>query len=195
MSGPGNQPRFYVRDAAQADLESVLAMKAAAWREAYGHLRDESFFAAAEATLPQQVEYWRRELGRGTDLWLAEDARGRCVGLASTGPAPTAGDADPSAGAGASAPGDPVAEPVDTALPSLELRALYVLAEAQGSGVTDALLTRAVGTVPCWVRVISVNDRARAFYRRHGFVDVGAPVPMTGPWAGLDEQLMVRRGA
>ena len=195
MSGPGNQPRFYVRDAAQADLESMLVMKAAAWREAYGHLRDESFFAAAEATLPQQVEHWRRQLGRGTELWLAEDARGRCVGLASAGPAPIAGGADPAAGPGATVPGNPVAESVDTGLPSLELRALYVLAEAQGSGVPEALLARAVGIVPCRVRVISVDDRARAFYRRHGFVDVGVPVPMTGPWAGLDEQLMVRRGA
>ncbi|MCY1157444.1 MAG: N-acetyltransferase, partial [Citricoccus sp.] len=87
MSGPPDQTRFYVRDAAQADLEAVLATKARAWREAYGHLRDEAFFAAAEATLPQQAEHWRRELARGTDLWLAEDARGRCVGLASAGPA------------------------------------------------------------------------------------------------------------
>ena len=63
MSGPGNQPRFYVRDAAPADLESVLAMKAAAWREAYGHLRDESFFAAAEAMTTYLLERKYRRIG------------------------------------------------------------------------------------------------------------------------------------
>jgi GNAT superfamily N-acetyltransferase len=80
-------------------------------------------------------------------------------------------------------------------LPSLELRALYVLAEVYGTGVADALLTCAVGDAPCRVWVLSADDRARAFYRRQGFVDHGDPAPMTGPWAGLDEQLMVRRGA
>ncbi|MGD6980019.1 MULTISPECIES: GNAT family N-acetyltransferase [Citricoccus] len=200
MSGSGNQARFYVRDAAQADLEAVLAMKAVAWREAYGHLRDEPFFTAAESTLPHQVEHWRRELARGTELWLAEDARGRCVGLASAGPVVTPVAPDPAAGPGVSGPGatgsgEAGAGPVDAGLPPLELRALYVLSEAQGSGVADALLARAVGSSPCRVRVVSADERARAFYRRHGFADVGAPVPMTGPWAGLDEQLMVRRGA
>ncbi|MDI3329919.1 MAG: GNAT family N-acetyltransferase [Micrococcus sp.] len=196
MSGAGKQPRYYVRDAAQADLEAVLAMKAAAWREAYGHLRDEAFFAAAEATLPQQVEHWRRELERGTELWLAEDAHGRCVGLASAGPAREAsprpsGGAPRAANAGTGAPVDPAGP----GLPSLELHALYVLAEAQGTGVADALMARAVGPAPCRLWVLAVNDRARAFYRRHGFVDVDAPQPMSGPWEGLDAQLMVRRGA
>jgi GNAT superfamily N-acetyltransferase len=182
VSGPGNQPRYYVRGAAQADLEAVLAMKAAAWREAYGRLRDESFFAAAEATLPQQVEHWRCELERGAELWLAEDAHGRCVGLASAGP-----PRDPE--------GQVVAGAPSTGLPPLELRALYVLAEAQGTGVADALLTRAIGDAPCRLWVLAVNERARSFYRRHGFVDVDAPQPMTGPWSGMDAQLMVRRGA
>nr|WP_183529539.1 GNAT family N-acetyltransferase [Micrococcus sp. TA1] len=171
-------------------------MKAVAWREAYGHLRDEPFFTAAEATLPQQVEHWRRELARGTELWLAEDARGRCVGLASAGPLVTADAPDPAAGPGATGSWEAgVVGSVDAGLPPLELRALYVLAEAQGSGVADALLARAVGSSPCRVRIVSADECARAFYRRHGFAEVGAPVPMTGPWAGLDEQLMVRRGA
>ncbi len=177
MNAAGNQPRYYVRDAAQADLEAVLTMKAAAWREAYSRLRDDSFFAAAEATLPQQVDHWRRQLARGTRLWLAEDAHGRCVGLASAGPPREQED------------------PAAADLPSLELHALYVLAQAQGTGVADALLARAVGDAPCRLWVLAVNGRARAFYRRHGFVDVGAPESMAGHWAGLDAQLMVRRGA
>lgn len=177
MRRAGTPPRHYVRDAAQADLEAVLATKAAAWREAYGPYRDEAFFAAAERTLPQQLEHWRGELARGTALWLAEDAGGRCVGLAAAGAARERGRALP--------PG----------LPGLELSALYVLAEAHGTGVADALLERAIGRQACLVWVVTANERARAFYRRHGFVDHGDPAPMSGPWAGLDEQLMVRRGA
>ena len=43
------------------------------------------------------------------------------------------------------------------------------------------------------LRVLAENPRAVAFYAKHGFAAVGAPEPMTGPWAGLHEQLMVRR--
>ena len=203
MSRNGNQPRYYVRDAAQADLEAVLAMKTAAWRQAYGHVRDEAFFAAAEASLPHQLEHWRRELERGTELWLAEDAHGRCVGMASAGPAREAARPHrrPDAvGAQAEAMTSDArlrapAEAAQTALPGRELYALYVLAEAHGTGVADALLARAVGDGPCRLWVLAVNGRARAFYRRHGFADIDVPQPMSGPWEGLDAQLMVRRGA
>ncbi|MFB9072981.1 GNAT family N-acetyltransferase [Citricoccus parietis] len=149
-------------------------MKARSWREAYGHLRDESFFAAAEATLDRQVEHWRRLLAQGQVLWMAEDSRGRCVGLAAAGP---------------------VQDPQDADLPQTQLSALYVLAEAHGSGVADALLERAIGDDPCRLWVVEDNARAQSFYRRHGFAAVGDPVPLDGPWAGLTERLMVRRGA
>jgi GNAT superfamily N-acetyltransferase len=181
--------RYYVRDAAPADLEAVLTMKAASWREAYGGVRDEAFFAAAEATLDRQIEFWARFLAEGKTLWLAEDTRGRCVGTAAAGPVvqapPDEVDA-PDGSLGASGTGP---------LPELQLYSLYVLASAQGSGVADALLERAIGESPCLLWVLAGNGRAQAFYRRHGFADVGAPVPMDGPWAGLEEQLMVRRGA
>lgn len=166
--------RYYVRDAAPADLEAVLSMKARSWREAYGHLRDESFFAAAEATLDRQAEHWRGLMAKGQVLWMAEDSRGRCVGLAAAGP---------------------VQDPQDADLPQTQLSALYVLAEAQGSGVADALLERAIGDSPCLLWVVEDNARAQSFYRRHGFAAVGDPVPLDGPWAGLTERLMVRRGA
>lgn len=176
--------RYFVRDAAAADLETVLAMKAAAWREAYGQLRDESFFERAEATLDRQVEHWRDQLTAGHTLWMAEDSRGRCVGMAAAGPA------RPHAERGAAG-----AQLDGPELPGTEIYAVYVLAEAQGSGVADALMARAVGTGPCLLWVLAGNARAHSFYARQGFTAVGDPVPMDGPWVGLDEQLMVRRGA
>jgi GNAT superfamily N-acetyltransferase len=161
-------------------------MKARSWREAYGHLRDESFFAAAEATLDRQVEHWRGLMAHGQVLWMAEDSRGRCVGLAAAGPVQDAQKPQDAQDA---------QEPQDAALPQTQLSALYVLAEAQGRGVADALLERAIGDSPCLLWVVEDNARAQSFYRRHGFAAVGAPVPMDGPWAGLTERLMVRRGA
>ncbi|XKH57737.1 GNAT family N-acetyltransferase [Citricoccus nitrophenolicus] len=175
--------RYYVRDAAPADLEAVLSLKARAWREAYGHLRDESFFAAAEATLDRQAEHWRGLMAKGQVLWMAEDARGRCVGLAAAGSVQDPQDLH-----------DPQ-DPQDADLPQTQLSALYVLAEAQGSGVADALLERAIGDSPCRLWVVEDNARAQSFYRRHGFAAEGEPVPLDGPWAGLTQQLMVRRGA
>lgn len=177
-TGP-DAARYFVRDAAEADLEDVLTMKAAAWREAYGHLRDEGFFAAAEATLDRQVEHWRRLLAAGQRLWLAEDAGGRCVGMAAAGPVQHP-------------PGPGVER---GGWPEVQLYSLYVLSEAQGTGVADALLERAIGSGDCLLWVLTRNERARAFYSRHGFAAVGDPEPMDGPWAGLDEQLLVRRGA
>ena len=44
-----------------------------------------------------------------------------------------------------------------------------------------------------WLGVNQNNGRAQRFYAKHGFAAVGAPEPMNGPWAGLHEQLMVRR--
>lgn len=167
-------PRYMVREAAQADLPELLAMKAASWREAYGHLREESFFQAAESTLDRQVEHWRTLLRTGTSVWLAEDERGRFVGIASAGPA------------------RPDRVPDRRDLPATELTTLYVLIEAQGTGVADALIARALEAAPAFLHVVSVNARARAFYRRHGFHDDGPPTPLDGAWAGLSEQLMVR---
>lgn len=175
--------RYFVREAAAADLEAVMAMKAAAWREAYGHLREESFFDRAEATLEAQVEHWRGQLNTGRTLWLAEDARGRCVGMAAAGPARDQATA-----------GSQESQESQAELPGTELYALYVLAAAQGAGVADALLARAVGAESCRVWVLAENARARSFYARHGFEAVGGPEPVDGPWAGLDEQLLVRRG-
>ena len=62
-----------------------------------------------------------------------------------------------------------------------------------GEGPDPAVGHAVVGDRPAVLRVLAENPRAVAFYAKHGFAAVGAPEPMTGPWAGLHEQLMVRR--
>ncbi|WBL19579.1 GNAT family N-acetyltransferase [Citricoccus sp. NR2] len=188
---PG-ESRYYVRAADPADLPAVLAMKLASWREAYGELRDAEFFDRAEATLEQQVEHWAGLQHRGTGIWLAEDLTDRVVGMASLDPGETGELGEPGA------PGP------------AQLTTLYVLAEAQGTGVADALLRAALNhaapsltpdpAIPdpplpdVVLTVLENNPRAIAFYTRHGFEQVGEPIEMTGPWAGLREIRMVRRG-
>ena len=72
----------------------------------------------------------------------------------------------------------PVAFPGDWPSNAVELHQLYVGEAAKGSGVAAALIEWGIA----WARerasilylsVFTENDRAQAFYRRYGFVDVG----------------------
>ncbi len=59
--------------------------------------------------------------------------------------------------------------------PMLELRQIYVRSDAMGSGVADELMAVAVaraeelGLQGVWLGTAKQNERAIAFYRRHGF--------------------------
>jgi GNAT superfamily N-acetyltransferase len=70
----------------------------------------------------------------------------------------------------------PAADPVPG---SFELQQLYVLSPWHGSGVAEALMRWAVATAQAdgacelYLTVFEHNERAKRFYTRHGFVDVG----------------------
>jgi ribosomal protein S18 acetylase RimI-like enzyme len=81
----------------------------------------------------------------------------------------------------------PPALPVDTAgRPSLELRQLYLLPEARGAGIAQALMewalaeSRARGARDLFLTVWIDNHRARRFYERYGFTEVGSYPFMVG---------------
>ena len=57
----------------------------------------------------------------------------------------------------------------------------------------DRLLTEVLGDAPALLWVLHGNERAEAFYRRHGFQAFGAPVPLGGRWGEHAERLYVRR--
>ena len=73
----------------------------------------------------------------------------------------------------------PVLFPGDWPVDAIELHQLYVLATQHGAGVGPALMDWAISTARGLDRtalILSVyvdNHRARAFYTRYGFVDVG----------------------
>lgn len=57
----------------------------------------------------------------------------------------------------------------DDAPTARQLYALNVAEEHRGSGIADRLMTEGFGPGPAYLWLARGNDRAAAFYRRHGF--------------------------
>jgi ribosomal protein S18 acetylase RimI-like enzyme len=74
----------------------------------------------------------------------------------------------------------------------IELWRFYVDRPWHGRGVAQALMRRVESEVArrggrtLWLGVWEHNERAKAFYRKHGFVDVGSQVYMVGTDAQTD---------
>lgn len=75
--------------------------------------------------------------------------------------------------------------PVDP-LTDIELKRIYLLSGWQGGGHGDALMeqvadvARAAGGKRLLLAVYTANDRARRFYARHGFAEIGETIFMVG---------------
>ncbi|GAA3710001.1 hypothetical protein GCM10022377_24550 [Zhihengliuella alba] len=166
-----------IRKATAEDVRPTLEMKLAAWRETYGDVRPESFFAAKEAGLEKETDWWLRGLAAGAEFWIALDADGAVIGCAG---------------------GTPVQDDdADTGVP-VELQMLYVRAAYYGTGLGERLLQTAVGVGPALAWVVQGNERAIAFYRKHGFAPDGRVEPCGDwgdgvDWTGLNEVRLVRR--
>jgi GNAT superfamily N-acetyltransferase len=74
----------------------------------------------------------------------------------------------------------------------IELSRFYVVRRWHGEGVAQSLMRRVdeeagrIGARMLWLGVWERNERAKAFYRKSGFVDVGARVFMVGTDAQND---------
>lgn len=170
--------RFYLRDAAVADTKALVDFKHRVWRDMFQHLKDDAFFAQAEATTPDQITYWQRRIARGATVWIAEDLRDHMVGTihpTTTYSAHTAtliSDHD-------------LGEPH-------ELRYFYLSADAT-INVGGALVAQAVGDNPAVTWVSGEVPLVEAALREAGFVPLGDPVdPLQAPWQGVLQQAMVR---
>ena len=142
-----------IRTATPADARSIARVHIASWREAYAGIVPDDYLSSLD--LDSREARWTEILSEGTrSTWLAEIAQ-RTVGFASIGPSR-----------------DEDAEPGD-----LELYAIYLDPEAWGRGVARDLMRTLLAEVPpktpvsLWV--LADNDRARHFYRRHGFAPDG----------------------
>jgi diamine N-acetyltransferase len=78
----------------------------------------------------------------------------------------------------------------------VELWRFYVASAWHGRGVAQALMAQVVDEVrrrggqTVWLGVWEQNDRAKAFYRKSGFVDVGSQIFMVGSDAQTDRILV-----
>ncbi|HET9126672.1 MAG TPA: GNAT family N-acetyltransferase [Propionibacteriaceae bacterium] len=161
---------YRIRQASHADLTALADMKVEAWRQTYGAIVDPSIIERQRLGVRRTVQFWERLLDSGHYLWLVVSADDRIVGVAGAEPARDAGSPA-----------------------SLELTMIYLLQEAQGSGIADRLLQIAIGDAPAYLWVLDDNPRAQAFYRRHGFVPDGTSQPLPDGWRGRCEIRMVRR--
>jgi ribosomal protein S18 acetylase RimI-like enzyme len=142
--------RWTIAPIAVDDADEVGRVHVRVWQEAYAGLMPADHLAGLDPV--GFAARWREALRRptpGTGHWLARDDVG-VVGITSSGPARD-----------------------DDAPTALELYAINLLERAQGSGVADDLLTHAIGDAAAYLWVLEGNQRARAFYRRHGFADDG----------------------
>lgn len=143
-----------VRPATAAELETVAAIHAQAWRETYAGLIPEP--AATGMSVAERAAMWRprfQDAAAGRGIWLGLDAAGVPAGFLACG---------------ARRPDGPEAEG--------EIHALYVLARARGQGLGRALMAKAArslaaeGFASLGLWVLAVNEGAIAFYRRLGAV-------------------------
>lgn len=163
--------RFRIREAHPHEMDAAARVRAAAWRESFADLVPPDVLDNADAWAPGVGDKWAAEMiARGTTYWFGVDQAGKPVAVAHA---------------------DAAFEPDAPA--SLELKTLYVLDCAKGSGLASALLHRAVGEdVPAYLWVIEGNEQAIAFYRRHDFEPDGMVKDIVPGWPGGRAARMVR---
>jgi len=153
------------RPAAAADTARLAEFARASFAETYSPSHDADRVRAHCATVLADD---RIDRAIASESFLLATLAGRIVGFAQWHPArlPALTDRDL------------------VALHPIELRRFYVEAAAKGRGLAQQLftqvLTRAVtaGGDVLWLGVYPGNDRARRFYARCGFIEVGV-VPYT----------------
>lgn len=149
---------FLIRRATVSDAEAYARTHIAALHETYAHIMPREFHDHYDADLPNIIERRRLSLANNDDgaSWLAFDASGAPVGIASSGPGR------------------------DEDRPDFELHRIYTLASTHGSGLGQELLDTAIGASPAYLWILNNNPRAERFYRRNGFVPDGTEM-LCGP--------------
>lgn len=157
------------RDATPDDAELMARIGPQTFTETFGHLYSPENLAAFLEN--HSVANWRGELSDPAyAVRIAEDS-GVAAGYAKVGP--------PSL-------------PFEAEGPAAELRQLYVLKPWQGAGIAATLMDWAIdearrrGAEEMFLSVFVDNHRARRFYARYGFEQVGTYDFMVGTHADLD---------
>lgn len=161
------------RDATPADLPAIDALFRASFVATFGHLYAPADLAAFLGGFTPAA--WAAELAQPDLAIRLAERDGQAIGFAKV--------SDPTL-------------PVTPAGPALELRQLYLADTAKGTGVAAVLMgwvlaeARRRGAGELFLSVYIDNQRARRFYERHGFVDIGPYRFMVGSHA--DEDRLMR---
>jgi GNAT superfamily N-acetyltransferase len=157
------------RDGTPEDAQLMSRLGAASFTETFGHLySSENLALFLENHRP---ENWARELNDPAYAVRIAEEDGAPAGFTKLGP--------PSL-------------PFPTSGPTAELRQLYVLTPWHGAGVAAVLMNWALaearrrGAEQMFLSVFVDNHRARRFYARYGFEQVGTYDFMVGTHADLD---------
>lgn len=140
-----------IRSPHPSDVNAIAELHHRCWGQTYAALLPPEVWETV--TVQDRREFWRTLLAsEESGRWLrVADLGGELVGFA------VASLQEPQAD-----------------LPSRQLHSLYVLADHHGCGTGQQLLDAVVGGEPAQLWVAEPNARARAFYRRNGFVEDGA---------------------
>ncbi|WP_203748989.1 GNAT family N-acetyltransferase [Cellulomonas chitinilytica] len=141
-----------IRPAAEADAAGIAGVHVRSWREAYAGIVPDSYLASLD---PQaRTADWTRFLRSGpadnVSTWVAQ-AGPQIVGFVSLGPS----------------------RDEDAARGDREIYSIYLDPGIWGHGVARDLMRTVIGETGERTRlslwVLAANERARHFYRRHGF--------------------------
>ena len=158
------------RDAVPDDAPALVRLFASSFTDTFGHLYRPEDLAAFLRDFPETR--WAAELCDPDYAVRLAMVGARAVGFAKLG--------QPSL-------------PVTPAGAATELRQLYLLPEAQGTGAAAAMMdwvigaARARGAGELFLSVYVDNHRARRFYERYGFARIGRYTFMVGAHADEDD--------
>ncbi len=154
-----------IRPATVTDAERVAFIHIRSWQAAYRGLIRQDYLDGLDETFDRRVEWWTSQANGPGVFLVGETDAGELAGFASAGRARE----DHELG---------------------ELYAIYLLAEAWGSGLgapllegaTDRLRESGYDEAILWV--LDSNGRARRFYEKHGWhSDGGAKIELWGDLA------------
>ncbi|WP_250634431.1 GNAT family N-acetyltransferase [Pinirhizobacter soli] len=147
------------RNSVPSDAKSLPPMARRIFVETFAHLFEPTAFAAFCDSAYGENGSMVQDLGDARILWRIAEAEGKPIGYAKL---------------------RPLAAPApNAALGALELQQIYVAAEWHGKGVARELLdwsvsaARQLGATELYLTVFDQNERAKAFYGKHGFSEVG----------------------
>ena len=150
-----------IRAATPNDADALALIGAATFLEAFAEVIEGRDIVAHGASA-HSAETYRKYLAAGGAAWLAETALGAPVGYALNTAPDLPGMAE----------GD------------RELKRIYVLSRWHGSGLAAALMERSIAEAEGHARLLlgvyKHNERALAFYAKHGFTPIAERVFRVG---------------